>query len=180
MGVRLNARQGAATESLLNSSVLSLRSFQQQAMSQEENNHFDGYCAIGTFPPWTPTKDLPKRKTLPKRMQHLLQVLDREREIEAKSTKRFPDFKAGDVLELKLSIPENKHRVTTFRGICIARKNCGYRTSFTLRNVFGGSGGIERTFPLYSPHILEMKITDSQRVRRAKLFYLRDRKMNRL
>ncbi|GAB4820581.1 hypothetical protein N2152v2_007627 [Parachlorella kessleri] len=113
-------------------------------------------------------------------MGHLLRVLEDEREAEAKAAKNYPDFKAGDVLELKLSVPENKRRVTMFKGVCIARSNRGYRTTFTLRNAFGASGGVERTFPLYSPHILELKVTDSQPVRRAKLYYLRDRKMNRL
>jgi ribosomal protein L19 len=61
------------------------------------------------------------------------------------------------------------------QGICIAKRNRSVRSSFTLRNIFGGSGGIERTFPLYSPHITEMKVLESRRVRRAKLYYLRER-----
>jgi large subunit ribosomal protein L19 len=59
-----------------------------------------------------------------------------------------PDFGPGDLIELKLSVPENKRRVTVFKGICIARRNRSVRTSFTLRNLFGASGGVERTFPL--------------------------------
>ena len=55
---------------------------------------------------------------------------------------------AGDLVELKLSVPENKRRVTVFRGVCIARRNRSVRTTFTLRNIYGAAGGIERTFPL--------------------------------
>jgi large subunit ribosomal protein L19 len=99
-------------------------------------------------PAWTPTNELIKRKTLTKRMGHLLSVLEKEKEKAAAQERNFPDFKAGDVLEVKLSIPENKRRTTTFKGLCIAKFNKGWRTSFTVRNFIGSSGGLERTFPL--------------------------------
>jgi len=125
--------------------------------------------------PWTPTRLLNKRKTLPKRMGHLLSVLEKEKEDEARAAGSFPDFKAGDHIELKLSIPQNKGRETVFKGICIAKRNRGWRTSFTLRNFIGNNGGIERSFPLYSPHIKEFKVLrEGKRVRRSKLYYLRD------
>lgn len=98
--------------------------------------------------PWTPTRLLQKRKALPKRMGHMIQLLEKEREEEAVSAKKYPDFRPGDFLELKLSIPENKRRTTVFKGICIAKNNKGWRTTFTLRNFIGTSGGIERSFPL--------------------------------
>ena len=88
-----------------------------------------------------------------------------------------PTFGPGDLLELKLSVPENKRRATIFKGICIARRNRGWRTSFTLRNFIGNSGGIERSFPLYSPHVLEikvLKVAGRKKYRRAKLYFLRD------
>jgi large subunit ribosomal protein L19 len=127
-------------------------------------------------PPWTPTRALAKRKTLPKRMGHLMQLLEQEKEFEAREARAHPEFSPGDLLELKLSVPENKRRTTVFKGICIAKRNRGYRTSFTLRNFVGGSGGIERSFPLYSPHLLEIKVlsTAKRRYRRAKLYYLRN------
>jgi len=99
-------------------------------------------------PPWTPTRLLEKRKVLTKRMGHMLEVLEKEKEMEAKATTQHPDFGPGDFLELKLSVPENKRRTTLFKGICIARRNRGWRTTFTLRNFIGNSGGIERSFPL--------------------------------
>lgn len=127
------------------------------------------------LPPWTPTRELRKRKVLPKRMQHLLTTLEAEKEAALAAELQRPEFGPGDVIELKLSVPENKRRVTVFKGICIAKRNRSIRTTFTLRNIFGASGGIERTFPLYSPHITEMRVVESRRVRRSKLYYLRER-----
>lgn len=127
------------------------------------------------MPPWTPTRELVKRKTLMKRMGYMLSILEKEREAQAIETRKLPDFKPGDVLELKLTVPENKRRSTNFKGVCIAKKNRGWRSSFTLRNFIGASGGIERSFPLYSPHIQDLKVLESRKVRRAKLYYLRDR-----
>jgi large subunit ribosomal protein L19 len=100
------------------------------------------------LPPWTPSRELQKRKVLTKRMGYMMQVLEKEKENEAQAQLARPDFGPGDFLELKLSVPENKRRTTLFKGICIARRNRGWRTSFTLRNFIGSSGGIERTFPL--------------------------------
>lgn len=105
----------------------------------------------------------------------MIKELEKEQEAKAAAEKAFPQFRAGDVLELKLAIPENKRRVSTFKGICIAKKNRGWRTSFTIRNSIGTSGGIERTFPLYCPTLLELKVLESRKVRRSKLYYLRDR-----
>lgn len=76
------------------------------------------------------------------------QTLEAEREAAYAADLPRPDFGPGDVVELKLSVPENKRRVTQFKGIVIARRNASVRSTFTLRNIFGASGGIERTFPL--------------------------------
>ena len=126
------------------------------------------------LPPWTPTRLLHKRKTLPKRMGHMLSVLEKEMEEEVRASRSFPDFRPGDHIELKLSIPQNKGRETVFKGICIAKRNRGWRTSFTLRNFIGNNGGIERSFPLYSPHIKDLKVLRQGKARRAKLYYLRN------
>ena len=128
--------------------------------------------------PWTPTRLLEKRKTLPKRMGYMMQLLEKEKEVAAINEKKYPIFKSGDLIEVRLAIPQNKGRETVFKGICLARKNRGWRTTFTLRNVIGNSGGIERTFPLYSPHVLDLKVLRSpnrKRYRRSKLYFLRDR-----
>ncbi|KAM3293652.1 hypothetical protein ACQJBY_036914 [Aegilops geniculata] len=75
-------------------------------------------------------------------------------------------------------VPENKRRESTLKGIVIARRNAGINTTFRLRRLVAGVG-VESVFPLYSPNIKEMKILDRKKVRRAKLYYLRDR-MNAL
>ncbi|KAK9810500.1 hypothetical protein WJX72_011839 [[Myrmecia] bisecta] len=108
-------------------------------------------------------------------MGHLMQVLEGEMAVAAAAQKNLPDFGPGDVVQLKLAVPENKRRVSFMKGLCIARFNRGWRTSFTLRNFITGGGGLERTFPLYSPTIQEITVLKRQRTRRAKLYYLRDR-----
>lgn len=126
-------------------------------------------------PPWTFTRHLQKRKTLPKRMGNMLQVLEVEKVKEQLAARNIPDFGPGAVLEVKLAIPENRRRVAVTRGLCIARRNRGIRTTFTIRNHLGTAGGIERTFPLFSPHIEEIRVITQRKVRRAKLYYLRNR-----
>lgn len=144
---------------------------------QKEQKHGAAIIPPTAIHPWTPTRLLEKRKTLPKRMGHMLMVLEKEKEEEARAARAYPDFKAGDMIELKLSIPQNKGRETVFKGICISRRNRGWRTSFTLRNVIGNSGGIERSFPLYSPHIQGVRLLEGRKrkkYRRSKLYYLRN------
>ncbi|KAL8166105.1 hypothetical protein V2J09_007604, partial [Rumex salicifolius] len=70
--------------------------------------------------------------------------------------------------------PENKRRVTTIKGIVIARRNAGLNTTFRLRRLVAGIG-VESLFPLYTPNIKEVVVLDKKKVRRAKLYYLRDR-----
>jgi large subunit ribosomal protein L19 len=69
-------------------------------------------------------------------------------------------------------VPENKRRVVEFKGLCIARRNRGLGSNFTLRAVLNNHA-VERIFPLYSPHILEMEVTERRKVARSKLYYLR-------
>lgn len=71
-------------------------------------------------------------------------------------------------------VPENKRRPAEFKGLCIARRNRGIASSFTLRAVLNNHA-VERMFPLYSPHILEMEVTERRKAARAKLYYLRDK-----
>ncbi|KAI3436802.1 hypothetical protein D9Q98_006212 [Chlorella vulgaris] len=171
-------------ESRALTSLLSFRGFRQQPWASQgavpgpSSQQADGTSAplpASPLPPWTPTRELQKRKFLPKRMQHLLTTLEDERQAALAGELQRPDFGPGDMIELRLSVPENKRRVTVFKGLCIAKRNRSVRTTFTLRNLFGASGGVERTFPLYSPHIVEMKVLSSRKVRRAKLYYMRDR-----
>ena len=87
----------------------------------------------------------------------------------------IPEFKAGDTLKVYVKIKEgDKFRVQLFEGVCIARKGSGISETFTVRKI-SYQVGVERTFPVNSPIIEKMEITRRGKVRRAKLFYLRDR-----
>ena len=88
--------------------------------------------------------------------------------------KEFPDFAPGDTVRVNVKIVEGAtERVQAYEGICIARKNRGLQSSFTVRKISHGEG-VERTFPLYSPRIESVVLVRRGDVRRAKLYYLRD------
>ena len=90
--------------------------------------------------------------------------------------RKFPDFFAGDTIKVGVRISEGKReRVQYFEGVCIAKKNRDINSSFTVRKISFGEG-VERTFALYSPVIGSIKVIRSGKVKRAKLYYLRDRK----
>jgi len=89
--------------------------------------------------------------------------------------KEFPKFKAGDNITVNYKIIEgNKERIQSFKGDVIKRQGQGATQTFTVRKISDGIG-VERLFPLYSPNIDSIVVNKSGRVRRAKLFYLRDR-----
>ena len=91
------------------------------------------------------------------------------------TTKKIPDFGPGDTIKVGVRIVEGKkERIQYFEGVCIARKNRDINSSFTVRKISFGEG-VERTFALYSPVLDSIKVIRSGKVRRAKLYYLRDR-----
>jgi large subunit ribosomal protein L19 len=120
---------------------------------------------------------------------NLMQTLDRD-EVKRLAAKRpVPEFGPGDTVRVTIMVEEDKitekpekgakaeraHRRTqAFEGVCIARKNSGINSSFTLRKISYGEG-VERVFPLYSPRITVMEVVRKGSVRRAKLYYLRGR-----
>ncbi|XVF54559.1 hypothetical protein PTKIN_Ptkin05aG0190700 [Pterospermum kingtungense] len=127
--------------------------------------------------------DVPPRikfKRLDKTARHIMQesILDKEAVQEVKAQREIPDIKPGNVVQLKVEVPENKRRLSTIKGIVIARRNAGLNTTFRIRRMVAGVG-VESLFPLYSPNIKEIKVLDKKKVRRAKLYYLRN-KMNAL
>ena len=91
-------------------------------------------------------------------------------------SKKYPDFFSGDVVRVGVRIVEGKReRIQNFEGVCIAKKNRDINSSFTVRKISFGEG-VERTFALYSSVIGSIKVIRVGKVRRAKLYYLRDRK----
>ena len=91
------------------------------------------------------------------------------------ANKKITDFSPGDTIKVGVRIVEGKkERIQFFEGVCIARKNRDINSSFTVRKISFGEG-VERTFALYSPVVDSIKVIRSGKVRRAKLYYLRDR-----
>jgi large subunit ribosomal protein L19 len=94
---------------------------------------------------------------------------------EANYRKEIPEFNIGDQVEIHQRILEGqKERIQVFSGVVISRKGEGIRESFTVRRIVQGEG-VERVFPLHSPKIAKIEVKRTGRVRRAKLYYLRDR-----
>ena len=87
----------------------------------------------------------------------------------------IPVFKAGDTLKVYVKIKEgNKYRIQLFEGVCIARQGKGIAETFTVRKISNGCG-VEKTWALHSPNVEKVEVVRAGKVRRAKLFYLRDR-----
>ncbi len=105
---------------------------------------------------------------------NLIQQLEQEQI--AKLGKTIPDFQPGDTLIVNVKVKEGERtRVQAYEGVCIARSGGGLHESFTVRKISYGEG-VERVFPLYSPLVDSIKVVRRGAVRRAKLYYLRDRR----
>lgn len=91
------------------------------------------------------------------------------------ATKTIPPFRAGDTLRIAVKIKEgDKQRVQNFEGVCIARRGTGTGETFMIRKIGANNIGVERIFPVYSDSIEKIEVLRRGRVRRAKLFYLRN------
>ncbi|XP_074585207.1 large ribosomal subunit protein bL19cz-like [Curcuma longa] len=98
-----------------------------------------------------------------------------KRAIEASVLERpVPDIRTGDVVEIKLEVPENRRRLSIYKGIVISKQNAGVHTTIRIRRIIAGVG-VEIVFPVYSPNIKEIKVVSHRKVRRARLYYLRDK-----
>ena len=101
--------------------------------------------------------------------------IEKEQIEEALKTKQIPSFKSGDTVKVNVYVTEgNKERIQAFEGVCIARSNRGFNSTFTVRKVSHGEG-VERVFPLYSPMLESINLVRRGKVRRSKLYYLRQR-----
>ncbi|NIX75464.1 50S ribosomal protein L19 [Microvirga terricola] len=105
---------------------------------------------------------------------NVIQQLEKE-QIE-KLGKTIPEFSPGDTVIVNVKVKEGERsRVQAYEGVCIARSGAGFQESFTVRKISYGEG-VERVFPIYSPMIDSIKVVRRGVVRRAKLYYLRDRR----
>ena len=106
---------------------------------------------------------------------NILQALDEEQVKKLSTGRGVPEFGPGDTLRVSVKVIEGeRERVQAFEGVCIARKNAGVNSNFTLRKMSYGEG-VERVFPLYSPRVTAIDVVRRGKVRRAKLYYLRGR-----
>ncbi|MSP20352.1 MAG: 50S ribosomal protein L19 [Alphaproteobacteria bacterium] len=104
---------------------------------------------------------------------NLLEEFDRKQTEKLVAARPVPDFNPGDTLRINVRVVEGERtRVQAFEGVCIAKKNRGLHSSFTVRKISYGEG-VERIFPLYSPNVAGIEVVRQGDVRRAKLYYLR-------
>ncbi|WP_107712113.1 50S ribosomal protein L19 [Oceanicaulis alexandrii] len=107
---------------------------------------------------------------------NLIQQLEQEEAVRVLGDKKIPEFSPGDTLTVNVWIREgDRQRVQRFEGVCIARSGGGLNENFTVRKISFGEG-VERVWPVYSPLIESIEIKRKGKVRRAKLYYLRDRR----
>jgi large subunit ribosomal protein L19 len=105
-----------------------------------------------------------------------MQKLEKEYVAEMLAKRAVPEFSSGDTLRVHVKVIEGqRERTQAYEGVCIARKNAGVNSSFTVRKISFGEG-VERVFPLFGPIIDKIEVVRKGRVRRAKLYYLRDRR----
>ena len=104
---------------------------------------------------------------------NLLQLLEAEQVTRLVADRAVPPFQPGDTVRVSLRVVEGeRERIQAFEGVCIARKNAGLNSNFTLRKISYGEG-VERIFPLHSPRITAIEVVRRGAVRRAKLYFLR-------
>jgi large subunit ribosomal protein L19 len=107
---------------------------------------------------------------------NLIQIIEQEEAARLSAGKDIPEFQPGDTVIVNVKVVEGERsRVQAYEGVCIARDGGGLQESFTVRKISHGEG-VERVFPLYSPLIDSIKVVRRGKVRRAKLYYLRDRR----
>ncbi|CAN4078061.1 unnamed protein product [Withania somnifera] len=157
----------------LQSSNLKSRPFvvKAEAESQEESEaevEAEGEAAVAVL-----TEERPPFKPRVK-LGDVMGILNKKA-IEASDTVRpTPDIRTGDVIEIKLEVPENRKRLSIYKGIVISRQNAGIHTTIRIRRIIAGIG-VEIVFPVYSPNIKEIRVVTHRKVRRARLYYLRDK-----
>lgn len=129
---------------------------------------FDNNINANRAPAWHRAKD--------KTMTTIIDQLNAEEIARVMEGKTIPDFSPGDVLKVNVKIREGeRERVQAYEGVCIARSGGGINQAFTVRKISFGEG-VERIFPLFSPSIESIVLVRKGKVRRAKLYYLRDRR----
>lgn len=107
---------------------------------------------------------------------NLIEKIEKDEAARVIGEKTHPDFDQGDTLKVHVRIKEGeRERIQVFEGVCLGRSGAGLQESFTVRKISFGEG-VERVFPLYSPNVEKVEVVRRGTVRRAKLYYLRNRR----
>jgi large subunit ribosomal protein L19 len=107
---------------------------------------------------------------------NIIQTIEAEQAAKLGASAKIPEFQPGDTVIVNVKVKEGERtRVQAYEGVCIARNGGGLQESFTVRKISYGEG-VERVFPIFSPMIDSIKVVRRGKVRRAKLYYLRDRR----
>ncbi|XP_010481350.1 PREDICTED: 50S ribosomal protein L19-2, chloroplastic [Camelina sativa] len=115
----------------------------------------------------------PPRKTRVK-LGDVMGILNKKAIEVSEKVRPVPELRTGDIVEIKLEVPENRRRLSIYKGIIMSRQNAGIHTTIRIRRIIAGIG-VEIVFPIYSPNIKEIKVVSHRKVRRARLYYLRDK-----
>ena len=114
-----------------------------------------------------------RRKVQP---MDIIRQIEAEQAAKIEAKRKLPEFQPGDTVRVQVRVTEGtRTRVQAYEGVCISRKGAGFQESFTVRKISYGEG-VERVFPVYSPLVEGVEIVRRGKVRRAKLYYLRDRR----
>ena len=104
---------------------------------------------------------------------NIIENMEKEQVAKLTEGKNIPSFKPGDTLKVHTKVKEgDRERIQVYEGVCIARKNDGLNSSFTVRKISFGEG-VERVFPLYSPNVAMFEVSRIGKIRRAQLYFLR-------
>lgn len=119
------------------------------------------------------TEEKPPRKPRIK-LGDIMGILNKRAIEESDERRPTPDLRPGDVVQIKLEVPENRRRLSVYKGIVMSKQNAGIHTTIRIRRIIAGIG-VEIVFPVYSPNVKEIRVVSHRKVRRAKLYYLRDK-----
>lgn len=152
--------------------TMSTLSVQQASTSSPEASGDSTQSSTASYTPWTPTRLLVKKSNYKKRMGFLMQCLDEESVRAVQKQETIPEFSAGDILEVRVIVPENQRKEYIYKGVCIGRYNKGIRSSFKIYNVFPDVGGFVQHLPLHMPDLVSIKVVGRIPARRSKLYYM--------
>ncbi|OAY65144.1 50S ribosomal protein L19-1, chloroplastic [Ananas comosus] len=143
------------------------------AEAEEESVESEAQEEGSSVPEGGDAEEKPPRKPRVK-LGEIMGILNKRAIEAAQQVKEVPDIRTGDIVEIKLEVPENRRRLSVYKGIVISKQNAGIHTTIRIRRIIAGIG-VEIVFPVYSPNIKEIKVVNHRKVRRARLYYLRDK-----